>query len=196
MLVFLDFEASSLAKRGYPIEVAWVMEDGMAESHLIRPAAGWDDWDEAAQAIHGIPRDTLLRDGMDAATVARRMCGTLDGHDLLASAPSWDGKWLSALLRAGGVPRHALRLRDSEEAFHAAAVAGLAPHFASDRVEAEARRIVADVMARSRKAPPVHRALADARAERQRWLDVTAATRVFAGAGQQFAGPASSANGL
>ena len=40
MLVFLDFEASSLAKRGYPIEVAWVFEDGRAESHLIRPAPG------------------------------------------------------------------------------------------------------------------------------------------------------------
>ena len=38
------------------------------------------------------------------------------GHDLLASAPSWDGKWLSALLRAAGLPRHSLRLRDSDEA--------------------------------------------------------------------------------
>lgn len=34
MLVFLDFEASSLGKRSYPIEVAWVVEDGRSEAHL------------------------------------------------------------------------------------------------------------------------------------------------------------------
>ena len=40
MLVFLDFEASSLGKRSYPIEVGWVFEDGRSEAHLIRPAPG------------------------------------------------------------------------------------------------------------------------------------------------------------
>jgi hypothetical protein len=36
--VFLDFEASSLRKNGFPIEIGWVFENGAAESHLIRPA--------------------------------------------------------------------------------------------------------------------------------------------------------------
>jgi hypothetical protein len=40
MIVFLDFEASSLARHSYPIEVAWVFEDGASEAHLIRPAPG------------------------------------------------------------------------------------------------------------------------------------------------------------
>jgi hypothetical protein len=102
VLVFLDFEASSLAKRGYPIEVAWVFEDGTSKSHLIHPAPGWDDWDEEAEAIHGIARETLMRDGTPHGVVARRMVGQLTDHDLLASAPSWDGKWLSALLRSAG----------------------------------------------------------------------------------------------
>lgn len=35
MSVSLDFEASSLAKLSQPIEVAWVFEDGICESHLI-----------------------------------------------------------------------------------------------------------------------------------------------------------------
>ncbi|MFZ2994609.1 hypothetical protein [Sphingobium sp.] len=44
MSVSLDFEASSLAKLSQPIEVAWVFEDGICESHLIRPAQQWTDW--------------------------------------------------------------------------------------------------------------------------------------------------------
>jgi hypothetical protein len=111
MLVFLDFEASSLAKRSYPIEVAWVFADGRSESHLILPAPDWTDWDAEAEAIHGIDRSTLLLDGTPHRVVANRMMEVVAGHDLLVSAPSWDGKWLSALLRAAGLPRHSLRLR-------------------------------------------------------------------------------------
>ena len=35
---FIDFEASSLTVKSYPIEVAWNLEDGTIESHLISPA--------------------------------------------------------------------------------------------------------------------------------------------------------------
>ncbi|MFT3810039.1 MAG: hypothetical protein QM698_08990 [Micropepsaceae bacterium] len=31
MLAFLDFEASSLSDNSYPIEVAWIFEDGTGE---------------------------------------------------------------------------------------------------------------------------------------------------------------------
>ncbi len=116
MFAFLDFEASSLAKFSYPIEVAWVFEDGTSEAHLIRPAPQWTDWDVEAEAVHHISRDILESTGTSHEVVARRMVDKLSGHDIFASAPSWDGKWLSALLRAAKLPRHALRLRDSEEA--------------------------------------------------------------------------------
>lgn len=43
MVVFLDSEASSLDRKGFPIEVAWVFENGDEESHLIRPAEGWTE---------------------------------------------------------------------------------------------------------------------------------------------------------
>ncbi|WP_294394451.1 transcriptional regulator [uncultured Sphingomonas sp.] len=172
MLVFLDFEASSLGKKGVPIEVAWVFEDGRSESHLIRPAPGWDDWDVEAEAIHHIPRDTLMQDGTPHDQLARHMVEALGGHDLLASAPSWDGKWLSALLRAAGLPRHSLRLRDSEEAFRDAARTGLRPTTPPDLIAGTADAIVAAVLARFRAMPPAHRALADAERERARWLSV------------------------
>ena len=125
MRVFLDFEASSLSKASYPIEIGWVFEDGTAEGHLIQPAPAWTEWDERVAAIHRISREQLLAEGKPHDEVCRRMVEVLTGHTLYASAPSWDGRWLSVLLRAAGFPRHLLRLRDSDEAFVEAATARL-----------------------------------------------------------------------
>lgn len=180
MLVFLDFEASSLGKQGVPIEIAWVWENGRSEAHLIRPAPGWDDWDAEAEAIHRIPRATLVEQGEAHDVVARRMVDELTGHDLLASAPSWDGKWLSALLRAAGLPRHSLRLRDTEEAQREGATDILAGSMQGDDVKAAVTEIIASVAAEAERETPAHRALADAEAERQRWSAVCAAARARA----------------
>jgi hypothetical protein len=170
--VFLDFEASSLKKNGFPIEVGWAFEDGGGENWLIRPAPGWIDWDPKAEAIHGIPLETLKRDGTPHDEVARRMVETLSAHQLFASAPSWDGKWLSLLLRSAGYPRHTLRLKDTEEVQYESAFAILAPVAG----EAEGERIAKELMLRVRsegEARPVrHRALADAEEELRRWRDI------------------------
>jgi hypothetical protein len=174
MLAFLDFEASSLGKKSYPIEVAWVFEDGASESHLIKPAPEWTDWDPAAQAIHRIERRMLEEDGEDHAVVVARMVEALTGHDLLASAPSWDGKWLSALLRAGGQPRRVLRLRDSDEAQLEAARGCLSGVEPAEAREALAREVVGAVSQRRNGRVVAHRALADAEAEREQWLAVKA----------------------
>jgi len=196
MRVFLDFEASSLGPHGYPIEVGWVFEDGQSESHLIRPAPGWDDWDAGAEAIHHIERETLMRTGEPHAAVAQRMIEALSGHELYASAPSWDGKWLSALLRAAGLPRHALGLQDTEDA-RAEAVAAILRGTVPEAQLADAVETVL-VLAEMREgsALPRHRALADAEQERARWLMVRAIARERAAQGdcedQSAAGGASS----
>lgn len=117
MIAFIDFEASSLSKTSFPIEVAWVFEDGRSTSFLIRPNDDWNDWSVEAETIHGLSRELLRSDGVPVDHVARQMVDDLSGHDLFASAPSWDGKWLSVLMRGGGFPRHALRLRKSDQAF-------------------------------------------------------------------------------
>ena len=175
MLVFLDFEASSLAKKSYPIEVAWVFEDGREESHLIRPAPDWGDWDIAAEDIHHIPRAMLLREGAAHDQLARRMVDQLSGHDLTASAPSWDGKWLSALLRAAGLPRHSLRLRDTEEAQRDTARAILKKVIAGDGLERRVEQVRSAALAAGTSEPPRHRALDDARREYERWVAVRVA---------------------
>jgi hypothetical protein len=174
VIVFLDFEASSLGKRGFPIEVGWVAEDGSGEGHLIRPAPEWEEWDEAAERIHGLSRDRLEREGEPHEAVARRMVEVLSGHDLYASAPSWDGQWLSRLLRAAGLPRHALRLGDTEDVQRIAALEEL------ERlgVPVEARTgLAGQVLEAARRAeegagPPAHRALDDARREWRIWQEV------------------------
>jgi hypothetical protein len=165
VIVFLDFEASSLAKKSFPIEVAWLFEDGRSQSYLIRPAADWTDWSSEAEAIHGISRHLLLAEGVAVEAVAAEMIETLTGHDLYASSPSWDGKWLSVLLRAAGLPRHALRLRKSDDAFADA----LRKTLGAQVPEADIRSRVAEIVESTEPAAPTHRALFDARLELHRW---------------------------
>jgi hypothetical protein len=180
MLAFLDFEASSLSKRSYPIEVAWVFEDGASEAHLIRPAPGWTEWDEGAASIHHIDRALLEREGAAHDWVARRMVETLTGHDLRASAPSWDGKWLSVLLRAAGLPRHALRLSDSDDAHLEAAKAMLRGAVPEEDLDEMAGNFAALAEIREAGHPPAHRALPDALEEWEKWLAVRASARMLA----------------
>ncbi|WP_043836436.1 transcriptional regulator [Muricoccus aerilatus] len=172
MIVFLDFEASSLGKRSFPVEVGWVREDGREESHLIRPAPDWTEWSAEAEAIHRLTRERLEREGEPHGEVARRMLAELSGHALYASAPSWDGQWLSRLLRAAGQPRHALRLRDTEDARRDAALAALtAAGVEPSRCDKLLAEILADIVREQREATPAHRALEDAKSELRLWQE-------------------------
>lgn len=173
MRAFIDFEASSLGRHGYPIEVAWVFEDGNSESFLISPLETWTDWDAAAEALHGISREQLAAEGVATDIVARRLVEALQGHQVLASAPSWDGKWLSLLLRSGGLPGHAIRLADTDEALLEFASALLAPHVPSSEIHRATRKILARAGDHLVGRRPAHRALPDAQLERERWLIIS-----------------------
>jgi len=172
MRVFLDFEASSLSDDSYPIEVGWVFEDGRTEAHLIRPAPQWTDWDAEAEALHGISREALWAEGTPHDVVARRILEVLGPHTVYVSAPSWDGKWLSVLLRAAGLPRHAMRLKDTAEAHEAAAADALAAASPPNHLHAEVDEVLSDVVDALADQPPAHRALADAERERAVWMEV------------------------
>jgi len=166
MRVFLDFEASSLSKGSYPIEVGWAGEDGSTETHLIRPAPSWTDWDASAEAIHRIRRETLLKEGEPHDQVARRMLEALELHEVYVTAPSWDGMWLSKLLRAAGLPRHAMRMQEADEAH----IGGALEILGGDPADPLARAMALDLLFEARRlaasGPPAHRALADAIQER------------------------------
>ena len=170
MRAFLDFEASSLSDESYPIEVAWVFEDGVSETHLIRPAPLWTDWDPQAALTHGYSRAALLADGEPHLAVARRLVESLTGHALFASAPSWDGKWLSVLLRSAGFPRHLLRLQDTEVAQAETIAKVLGDTVGAERLAAVTAAILDRVRRKKASLPVRHRALDDAQQERWAWL--------------------------
>jgi hypothetical protein len=173
-IVFLDFEASSLGKDSYPIEVAWVFASGGEESHLIRPAPAWTDWSAESQATHHLTRERLIAEGTPHDAVARRMLDVLSGHALHATAPSWDGQWLSKLLRSAGLPRHALRLQDTDIAHESAIVRILQKAGVPEHAQAGlAREILAQARLKDEAdGEPAHRALADAQRELRVWRDV------------------------
>jgi hypothetical protein len=179
MRVFIDFEASSLNDDGYPIEVGWVFEDGRTESHLIKPAPGWTDWDDEAETLHGISR-AELQAGTPHDVVAHRVLDELGQHAVYATAPSWDGKWLSVLLRGAGLPRHAMRLKDSDEV-HAEVVAEtLGPGVTPEKLAAVTEDLLKKARAEVGKSVVRHRALEDAEQERQVWLEVRRQARALA----------------
>lgn len=187
--VFLDFEASSLGKNGYPIEVAWVFASGGEESHLIRPDASWTDWAVDSQATHRISRERLMAEGAPLAQVARRMVDVLSGHELYATAPSWDGKWLSRLLRTAGLPRHTLRLQDTEVAHRKAIVEALqAARIPEERHEGYVRQILAQARDwDDGQGAAAHRALADAWREQRLWHEIRRHAQEIARAGAHLA---------
>jgi len=100
--LFIDFEASSLNMDSYPIEVAWSLEGGSIESHLINPdeVKSWTDWEEESQAIHGISKDTLSSRGKHPKWVAKRMNEVLAGKVLLSNAYEFDLDWCETLFKA------------------------------------------------------------------------------------------------
>jgi hypothetical protein len=103
MIAFLDIEASSLREHSYPIEVAWVLEDGTSESHLVRPQPTWTDWAADSALVHGIARADLITRGIPAPDVARRLHAVLVGHDVHSDAPEADRVWLTVLMRTAGL---------------------------------------------------------------------------------------------
>lgn len=109
-IITLDFEASSLAETGYPIEVAVVIGDRhgshMQFSTLIAPRPEWRGrahWSEASQAIHGIAFE-WLSDAMPAETV----CDTLDlllaDRSVFVDGGTYDQFWLDRLYSGRPIP--------------------------------------------------------------------------------------------
>ena len=102
----IDIEASSLEAASYPIEIAWSLQNGDIESHLINPQsiATWTDWDDYAElAIHGIDRPTLFAQGQSPAWVAARMNACLHGKTVYTDGLEYDQQWLNALFDAAGL---------------------------------------------------------------------------------------------
>ena len=107
-IITIDFEASCLPRHGrsYPIEVGIAgMRAGTitSRSWLIRPHHDWQGWDwtPRAQALHGLSRERIARDGVDAAQVLVELQAAVQGHRLVADSLI-DQYWLDTLAAAAG----------------------------------------------------------------------------------------------
>lgn len=105
----LDVEASGLGSGSYPIEVGVALPDGAGLCRLVQPRPEWKHWDDRAQALHGIDRDTLRRHGAPAAAVAEELNRALAGGTVYSDAWGNDYSWLNMLFDAAGLlPRFRL----------------------------------------------------------------------------------------
>ncbi len=145
-VAFIDLEASGLSARSWPIEVGWCFAGGAPKAMLIQPDEAWslDDWNPAAEALHGIAYDDLMKEGVAADKVCERLNNALAGKLVFSDAPDWDGFWLYRLFQAAK-KRQRFIVSDFSSIFRSA------PPEDVDRYIAEAERV----------APRTHRAIPD-----------------------------------
>jgi len=115
--IFIDFEASSLSPRSYPIEFAWGSDTKDVLSFLISPAniPAWTDWNPQAEETHGISREELLQNGMDVKKAARTIVSALDGCILYSDAPKHDYFWFRELYQAAGLMLPKIEIKHVDE---------------------------------------------------------------------------------
>lgn len=98
--IIIDVEASGFGKGGYPIEVGVALPDGSRHCYLISPARDWTAWDEEAEKVHGISRETLQTYGRPLQDVAWRLNELLRNKTVYCDAWSFDMSWLGKLYDA------------------------------------------------------------------------------------------------
>lgn len=104
-VVVIDVEASGLHDTSFPIEVGWCFGDLRSGSFLIRPHESWseEDWKWESEQVHRISMRDCLRHGIEVEEAAVRLNETLQGHDVLASAPDFDGMWIRRLFETANI---------------------------------------------------------------------------------------------
>jgi hypothetical protein len=100
MYCVLDIEASGFGSKSYPIEVGFVLPDQTAYCTLITPDPSWVHWDEKAERIHGINRETLHQHGRSVTNVAHELNRQLQGLTIYTDAWYHDYQWMCRLFEA------------------------------------------------------------------------------------------------
>lgn len=104
MMIFLDFEASSIHAGSFPVEVGFCSHDlTRGWSAIIVPSDGWDEWSPASEQTHGLSRAMLSDHGLPADEVMARLNADL-GTAACIYNPEFDARWLAKLSGASTAP--------------------------------------------------------------------------------------------
>ena len=95
--LIIDIEASGFGATSYPIEVGIALEDDQKYCTLIKPASSWTHWDEGAETVHHISRDTLNSHGKALLSVCKQLNLLLAGKTIYTDGWVVDKPWLLTL---------------------------------------------------------------------------------------------------
>lgn len=101
--IIIDVEASGFGHHSYPIEIGLAWNRKKRYCSLIIPEDDWTYWDEAAEAVHRITRDSLVRHGRTARRVAQDLNAALE--DAVVYSDGWvvDKPWITKLFHTAGI---------------------------------------------------------------------------------------------
>lgn len=113
-MIIIDFEASSLRKNSYPIEVAWGESPRNITSYLLNPdyMDGWTDWNPKSVEYHGLTLDELRKHGVDPRQAAAIMVRDLSGKPVYSDEVRYDTRWKNRLLADSGLDPSLVRIKD------------------------------------------------------------------------------------
>ena len=149
----IDIEASGFGRGSYPLEIGLAMSDGARHCFLVAPARSWNHWDPAAEGIHGISREVLIRHGRPVREVARCLNAVLRGETAYSDAWSFDMPWLGRLFDTAGLP----------QTFRIGAITELMNERQFERWDAVKKTVIAETGVRR------HRASGDASVLQETW---------------------------
>jgi len=93
----IDVEASGFGSYSYPIEIGVILDNGDRYCSLIEPAADWDYWDDGAEKVHHISRETLCKHGKPLKVVATELNEFLAGQVVYSDGWVVDSPWVHQL---------------------------------------------------------------------------------------------------
>ncbi|PCI59332.1 MAG: hypothetical protein COB34_03715 [Methylophilaceae bacterium] len=150
----IDIEASGFGTGSYPIEIGYISRYRKVWCSLIIPTENWLHWDQSAESLHKISRDTLFEHGKDVGIVAAHLNDVFQNQTVYTDGWLQDFTWISRLFELAEIRPH-FKLEDLRTI--------LTPHQESIWHETK-QSIFHELQARR------HRASADAQVLQMTWV--------------------------
>ena len=93
----IDVEASGFGPHSYPIEIGVALDTGEKYCTLVMPEPDWTYWDDKAEQVHNISRETLHEYGKPLELVATELNLLLEGKTAYSDGWVVDKPWILKL---------------------------------------------------------------------------------------------------